>query len=208
MRYQERLTDWNDDKGYGFVTPNGGGDRVFVHISAFKNKRRRPVDGELITYAVVKDSRNRLRAEEIKYPADAKRAAQQLTPRYALVLAAIVPFGCVLAALAILGKTPFLVPFAYVIVSGVTFMIYGFDKAAAMDRRWRTKESLLHFLSLSGGWPGALLAQQMFRHKSRKAEFQIVFWITVLLNCGVLAWSATDAGASTIRTILGVAEGT
>jgi len=206
MRYQGRLTSWNDDKGYGFVTPNGGGDRVFVHITAFTNKRRRPVDGELITYRVVTDSRNRLRADEIGYPAEPKPVSKQATPQYAMAAALIVPFGCVVVVLAFLGKTPLLVPFAYVIVSGLTFIVYGFDKSAAMNGRWRTKESALHLLSLAGGWPGALVAQQMFRHKSRKVEFQVVFWITVLLNCGVLGWSATDTGASAIRATLSVAR--
>jgi uncharacterized membrane protein YsdA (DUF1294 family) len=98
------------------------------------------------------------------------------------------------------------VPFAYVIASGLTFIVYGFDKSAAMNGRWRTQESMLHLLSLLGGWPGALVAQQMFHHKSRKVEFQVVFWITVFLNCGVLAWSATDTGASVIRGTLGIAE--
>lgn len=199
LRHQGRLTSWNDDKGYGFVTPNGGGVRVFVHISAFMNKRRRPVDGELITYRVVRDPRNRLRADEVRYPAEPKPVSKQATPRYAMAVALIVPFSCAVVALALLGKTPPLVPFAYAIVSGITFMVYGFDKSAAMNGRWRTQESLLHLLSLSGGWPGALVAQQMFRHKSRKVEFQVVFWITVLVNCGVLAWWATDSGASVIR---------
>jgi uncharacterized membrane protein YsdA (DUF1294 family)/cold shock CspA family protein len=206
LRYQGRLTNWNDDKGYGFVTPNGGGDRAFVHISAFADKRRRPIDGELITYAVVKDSRNRLRAEEVRYPGAAKPVARRGTPQYTTTLALIVPFCGVLVVLVLLGKTPFWVPFAYVIASGVTFMAYGFDKSAAMNGRWRTRERSLHLLSLLGGWPGALVAQRMFRHKSRKADFQVVFWITVLINCGVLAWSATDAGAAYIRAHVSTVE--
>jgi uncharacterized membrane protein YsdA (DUF1294 family) len=41
---------------------------------------------------------------------------------------------------------------------------------------------------LLGGWPGALLAQDLFRHKTSKTVFQAMFWCTVLLNCGGLAW--------------------
>jgi uncharacterized membrane protein YsdA (DUF1294 family) len=44
-------------------------------------------------------------------------------------------------------------------------------------------------LSLIGGWPGAMVAQQLFRHKSSKASFQVVFWITVVLNSMVLIWT-------------------
>lgn len=206
MRYQGRLTSWNDDKGYGFVTPNGGGDKVFVHVTAFASRRRRPVDGDLITYAVVRDSRGRLRADDIRHPQGATASPKRVGPRYAVPAALIVPFACVVLALALLGKTPFFVPFAYVIASGLTFMVYGFDKSAAMNGRWRTREGTLHLLSLLGGWPGALVAQQMFRHKSRKLEFQIVFWITVVLNCSALGLSATDTGASAIRASFGVAE--
>jgi uncharacterized membrane protein YsdA (DUF1294 family)/cold shock CspA family protein len=201
MRYQGRLSNWNDDKGYGFVTPNGGGDKVFVHIKAFSDRRRRPIDGNLITYAVARDARNRLRAYDIRYPGQPKLVASHARPKYAAAL--IVLFGCVVTALAYLGKTPLLVPFVYVIVSIITLMAYGFDKSAAMNNRWRTNEGTLHLLSLVGGWPGALVAQQMFHHKSRKLEFKIVFWITAVLNCAALGWSVTDSGASLVSSVFG-----
>jgi uncharacterized membrane protein YsdA (DUF1294 family) len=41
-----------------------------------------------------------------------------------------------------------------------------------------------------GGWPGACLAQKFVRHKSRKPSFQIVFRISVALNCAALLWIA------------------
>jgi uncharacterized membrane protein YsdA (DUF1294 family) len=43
-------------------------------------------------------------------------------------------------------------------------------------------------LGLIGGWPGALIAQQLFHHKSRKASFQAAFLATIALNCGALLW--------------------
>ena len=48
MKLQGKILNWNDDKGFGFVEPNGGGQRAFVHIKAFKNNARRPVNGDII----------------------------------------------------------------------------------------------------------------------------------------------------------------
>ena len=62
VRLAGRVSDWNDDKGYGFVTPNGGGDRAFVHVNAFVRGSRRPVDGDAISYLPVSDERGRLQA--------------------------------------------------------------------------------------------------------------------------------------------------
>jgi uncharacterized membrane protein YsdA (DUF1294 family)/cold shock CspA family protein len=202
VRFQGRISNWNDEKGYGFVSPNGGGDRAFVHIKAFAGRRRRPVDGDVITYAVAKDERNRLRAEDVRYPHRPIPVTNRISPRYTALL--IVAFAAVVAALSLLGKTAFFVPFMYLAASAVTFLVYGFDKSAAMNNRWRTPESTLHILGLIGGWPGALMAQQIFRHKSKKAEFRVIFWLTVVVNCAALAWSATPSGAAVIEATFGI----
>src|SRR3546814_10167329 len=79
MRLAGRISDWNDDKGYGFVTPNGGGDRAFVHIKAFQSGSRRPVDGDLISYAVTRDGRGRSNAAEVRFAG--QRIAQRKPTR-------------------------------------------------------------------------------------------------------------------------------
>ncbi|CAH0188275.1 DUF1294 domain-containing protein [Pseudomonas mediterranea] len=71
---------------------------------------------------------------------------------------------------------------AYGIVSVVAFLLYWSDKRKARSDAWRTPENVLHAVELAGGWPGALLAQQVFRHKTRKVSFQVVFWFIVLLH--------------------------
>lgn len=59
---------------------------------------------------------------------------------------------------------------------------YAQDKWAAQSGRWRVRESSLLLLGLVGGWPGAIVAQQLLCHKTRKRPFQLAFWATVLLN--------------------------
>jgi uncharacterized membrane protein YsdA (DUF1294 family) len=72
--------------------------------------------------------------------------------------------------------------FYYLVWSLVTFIVYGIDKSAAKRNRWRVSEPTLHLLSLLGGWPGALLGQKLFRHKTKKFGFRLIFWITLLAN--------------------------
>ncbi|SFG12473.1 DUF1294 domain-containing protein [Neptunomonas qingdaonensis] len=96
----------------------------------------------------------------------------------------------------VIHTLPFLVPAFYLVISVITFIIYAFDKSAAINGRWRTKESTLHLCAILGGWPGALLAQQKLRHKSSKQDFRFVFWITVILNLSGFIWLHTSDGSS------------
>lgn len=71
---------------------------------------------------------------------------------------------------------------AYGAVSVLAFFLYWSDKRKARSDSWRTPENVLHAVELAGGWPGALLAQQAFRHKTRKVSYQLVFWLIVLAH--------------------------
>jgi len=97
-------------------------------------------------------------------------------------------FSISIVAASLMNYIPINVVFVYLGASIVTYIAYAFDKSKAQRGAWRTPESTLHFFALIGGWPGAAIAQQTLRHKSQKRDFRIVFWLTVIVNCGVLAW--------------------
>jgi uncharacterized membrane protein YsdA (DUF1294 family) len=71
-------------------------------------------------------------------------------------------------------------------LSVVTFIMYAWDKHKAKQsvnkKVTRTSERTLHLLALCGGWPGALIAQQLLRHKSQKKRFITILWVCILLN--------------------------
>ncbi|RMP11723.1 Integral membrane protein [Pseudomonas syringae pv. persicae] len=71
---------------------------------------------------------------------------------------------------------------ALIVMSLLAFVLYRHDKRQAGNGGQRTPENVLHATELLGGWPGALLAQQVFRHKTRKVPFQVVFWLIVLAH--------------------------
>lgn len=71
--------------------------------------------------------------------------------------------------------------------SCAAFILYGLDKRRAGTGGRRIPERTLHLLTLAGGGPGAFLAQQTFRHKTRKLPFLIRFWLLTLLHVVLVA---------------------
>jgi len=67
-------------------------------------------------------------------------------------------------------------------LSGVTFLAYGFDKRRARRGGRRIPENTLHLMEVLGGWPGALIGQRVFRHKTQKLFFRFVLWLCVVLH--------------------------
>jgi len=75
---------------------------------------------------------------------------------------------------------------AVIIMSLVAFAMCGIDKRRAKKNKRRVPERSLHLVALCGGWPGALAGQRVFRHKTQKLSFRIVFWLVVLLHFAVV----------------------
>lgn len=201
MRQQGRLTDWNDDRGFGFITPLSGGATLFAHVSEFPRSQRRPIVTDLVTYVADADDRGRPRAADIRFLAptraretrhDQVRASSADRPATAIALG----FFALLAVVGAFNRAMWVVLLVDVVLSAATVTAYRFDKLAARQGQWRAKESSLHLLALLGGWPGALVAQQWYHHKTRKQSFQVTFWFTVVGNIGMTWLVAITAAAA------------
>jgi len=153
MRQQGILADWNDDRGFGFITPVAAGPRVFVHVSAFP-RGQRPATNDLVTYGVGRDERNRLSASDVQYvvPTRSRRTGTRGLP---VALATATLFFALLGSLVALDQAPVLLLAPYGLFSVVGFAMYRADKFAAKRGAWRTPEANLHAIALLGGWPGA-----------------------------------------------------
>jgi uncharacterized membrane protein YsdA (DUF1294 family) len=115
--------------------------------------------------------------------------------RSAAVVALV--FFALLAVLGAFVRVAWMILAVDVVVSAATFVAYRSDKLAARQGRWRTRESALHLLSFAGGWPGALVAQKRYHHKTRKQPFQTIFRLTVTGNLLVLAWLVAGSVSAT-----------
>jgi uncharacterized membrane protein YsdA (DUF1294 family)/cold shock CspA family protein len=201
VRTKGRIATWNDEKGYGFISPLMGGSRTFVHINAFANRARRPAVGDVVTYSVSRDDRGRPCAKAANIAGVPKTPKPKRVPRrLSYVLA--VGFLVLVGSAVVWSALPLPVLLFYLAISAATFIVYAFDKLAAEQGRWRIPEMTLHSLALIGGWPGALIAQTRFRHKTRKQPFRAVFWTTVVINGSALVWLTTPGGTDAWRSVI------
>lgn len=218
MEHRGTLLSWNDQKGFGFIEPEDGSERVFVHISAMRGDSR-PQAGGTVLFTRGADAQGRPRAEHMRanglsldrpairrkpkassrkppvQPARARPSAvkqqrtesrrgrlgvQNLPAKLALFFALLTLPGIGSAQMLAIGS---IWPLAgYLLISLVSFLMYWSDKQKALKGRWRTPENSLHLVELLGGWPGALIAQQLLRHKTRKTSYQTAFWLIVGLH--------------------------
>jgi cold shock CspA family protein len=85
MRIEGILTKWNDDRGFGFITPKPGGKDVFVHISAFPKDGQRPRLTEIVSFEIETDKSRKVRAINVSHPGRANtafvRRSNQSQPR-------------------------------------------------------------------------------------------------------------------------------
>jgi len=181
-----RVIKWADDRGFGFIQPEEGGDTVFVHISGFVSGPRRPKEGDVVYFQV--DRRER-RTKAVNVRLKALPLPDTVTVSYGvgilwLVVFFLYQFGLLELPTPIVG---------YLLMSIITFGFYYVDKRRAESQRWRINSTSLHVLEAVGGWPGALLAMAMLRHLTRKRDHLVMLSAIIVVHLAAwLYWFLTN----------------
>lgn len=205
MRETGVVKAWNPDRGFGFVRRDDAPD-LFLHIKAFPRGTADPVVGDEVTFEVEAGPDGKPRA------AQARSASEPYVPPVRptspiIGTLAILAFAAIYSLVEVYwGPVPLWVLFVYLGVSALTFGAYAIDKSAARMKQRRVAETSLILLGMLGGWPGAILAQQLLRHKTAKPSFRAVFWVSVLINVFVfVALNAPGVAQSLIDVLDGTA---
>lgn len=198
QEFRGKIIRWNDEKGFGFIQCNDLPNEIFFHIREYRARNQRPSEGEGVVFLYGIGKNNKPQATSVRQAAFVmqqqhrrrkyeKRQAEFKAGQLQSLALAVVAYA-LLIALAFVGILPFKVVLWYAVLGVLTFGAYWKDKAAAQNGAWRTPESTLHILALTGGWIGAMLAHTYLRHKSQKQEFRMFYYITVVVNIALLVY--------------------
>jgi len=89
MRTQGKITHWNEEKGYGFITPSSGANQVFVHIRAFRNRHLQPELNQVVLYSLSTDNQGRPCAVKVTRASEIPSGNSKSITRLFLILGAI-----------------------------------------------------------------------------------------------------------------------
>ncbi|WP_374435857.1 DUF1294 domain-containing protein [Inhella sp.] len=196
-----RVLQWDAAKGLGFIAPDQGGERLLLRRAdlAGRLRFRAPALGEAVRFRRARSGPGRERAVQVQPllappPARAQAAAPPSPRQLASTRLLVIPlFALVLGGIHLAWPLPRPVPLLYSSLSMALFVVYGIDKWSARRGAGRVPEVTLHLLALLGGWPGALLGQQVFAHKISKPAFLRWTWAMTSLNLLLLVGLCTPA---------------
>ena len=123
MRHKGQITNWNDERGFGFITPAAGGEQVFVHIKSFVNRGRRPAGSDIVTYEVTRDRKGRSQGVNVAYAGERSPPTSAAKPLPGSIIFAGL-FLATVTGTVLAGPLPLFVLGLYVLGSAITYLVY------------------------------------------------------------------------------------
>ena len=175
---------WNDDKGFGFIRYATDKPNLFFHVSSFAYHHRRPARGDLVVFSTG-EHKGKLQATRVLLAEDQSHLTDDsiidvhdVRPHF---LEAVIYVMLIVVFFEILAIVAWPLAISSLIISVLTAILFVIDKRAAIRNGYRIPETSLLLAVILGGWPGALLARPLLRHKTRKTRFISLFWASIVI---------------------------
>jgi len=171
------ITKYHSEKGYGFIYSKEYEEHIFVHILNVTNASTLS-QGQSVSFDIEKTKKG---LSAIAVVAGKKQLSSYL-------LFGIISLFITIFIFTYLYFNSLLNPIIIYLVAlnSTTFLLYGYDKFISSREGLRIPEWNLHLLAILGGSPLALASQKIFRHKTIKSSFQLIYWFIVFVQIGVV----------------------
>lgn len=178
----------NPKEGYGFIRPESARnvEGKDVHFALRQVEGHKAVhQGQAVSYYVTRSDKG---VTAIKV-----RPGSALSiPYLKFLVIGIASALVLLAGLVIVLDQPQSLPLWLALwaaaFSIAAYGVYAYDKAQAQGNGLRVPEAVLHLMSALGGSPGSFVAMRTLHHKTKKAQFQAIFWLIVAAQAALLIW--------------------
>lgn len=198
QKHHGTIANFDNKRKFGFIQFDNKNRQIFFHVSRFKAGRN-PNIGEQVLFDIGQDKQGRpvaINIQEAQFVAQKQQERKQKQQAYKayqerqeqkhgqlnLLCGVSVVYLLILAIVLLMSGLSLKLLGVYFIMGIVSFFIYYQDKVKAQNNQWRIPENTLHTIDVLGGWIGATFAHKLLNHKATKADFRVVFYITVALN--------------------------
>ncbi|MGG5574542.1 DUF1294 domain-containing protein [Vibrio diazotrophicus] len=188
MALKGTISEWYIDRGYGYIIPDSGALRIKFLLSDVKNSVNIGELKQPVRFVIAQDENGNRRATHVE--------GVRSFPWATLI---VVWFAATLGGCVYFWQYPLLIVYYYLGATAIVLAIYLLDKRNEKRNKAVTGESALLFLSLLGGWPGAVIGQYSFNLQPKSFTFQLLFFFVMLLHIAFLVWSLTPEGSVQLR---------
>lgn len=188
MALKGTISEWYIDRGYGYIIPDSGALRIKFLLSEVKNSVNIGEIKQPVRFVIAQDENGNRRATHVE--------GVRSFPWATLI---VVWFAATLCGCVYFWQYPLPIVYYYLGASTIVLVVYLLDKRNQKRNKAVTGESALLFLSLLGGWPGAVIGQYSFNLQPKSLTFQLLFFFIMLLHIAFLVWSLTPEGGVQLR---------